>query len=670
MTKEELRNYLPAFMDAHLKKAKRGGEYVCPNPDCQSGGSDDYNSDSGFHYHVADGVFRCTCFSCGKIKDGDIFDLAKWVFPSGFEKLPFTFQVNAVEDDTIKRGLEPSDPAEWSNGQDSNRVPLLHEFKDKLEKWHNALMESDDNPGAVYLKGRGFDKTDFERFMLGYDTVHDCVTVPYDPKELSYYFTRSVTDSTKYKPKGIREPIFNRRGLEKSVCFVCEGQIDALSIMKVGGNAVAVGGVQGINNFVGYLADIGYSNTLILALDNDEAGQTATGAFESLLDKNNIRYVRVKWSKSSESYKDPNEYLCYNPTEFAKDIEDNIANADPLLKRGGSGIEIFEKFIYDVYNCTNKAVKTGFKVLDERLGGGWERGLNIIGAISGMGKSAAIIHSMLNMAREGIPVTYFSLEMGLMDIQARILSALTFEHCIETGLDWNEYALGYGDIRSRFDKWTDKQKQVFEKMREYYYDNVARNIVLQGNICEPMTAENIVRLAKDSVNTFGKNPVIMTDYLQIIYDERNISEKAQIDRNLQSMKTLSNELNTPVILISNLNRDNYSNDISFSSFGGSGGIEYSSDILIGLQPLGMQNVGAKKKDENGKETKATVTGQELIDECKAQNPRRVEMKLLKARNNEAGNVRMKFDFYPKYSYFDDTGLDAEKLKAKLKNRKD
>ena len=161
----------------------------------------------------------------------------------------------------------------------------------------------------------------------------------------------------------------------------------------------------------------------------------------------------------------------------------------------------------------------------------------------------------------------------------------------------------------------------------------------------------------------------MTDYLQIIYDERNISEKAQIDRNLQSMKTLSNDLNTPVILISNLNRDNYSNDISFSSFGGSGGIEYSSDILIGLQPLGMQNVGAKKKDENGKEAKATVTGQELIDECKAQNPRKVEMKLLKARNNEAGNVRMKFDFYPKYSYFDDTGLDAEKLKAKIKNRK-
>ena len=291
-------------------------------------------------------MFRCSCFACGKIKDGDIFDLAKWVFsPEDFEKLPFTFQMNAVEDDIIKRGLEPSDPAEWSNGQDSNRMPLLHEFKDKLEKCHNALMESDDNPGAVYLKGRGFDETDFERFMLGYDAKHDCVTIPYDPKELSYYFTRSVTDSTKYKPKGIREPIFNRRALEQSVCFVCEGQIDALSIMKVGGNAVAVGGVQGINNFVGYLADIGYSNTLILALDNDDAGQTAMGAFESLLDKNHIRYVRVKWSDAGKSYKDPNEYLCYNPIEFTRDVADNIANTNPLLKRGGSGIELFEKFI-------------------------------------------------------------------------------------------------------------------------------------------------------------------------------------------------------------------------------------------------------------------------------------------------------------------------------------
>ncbi len=63
------------------------------------------------------------------------------------------------------------------------------------------------------------------------------------------------------------------------------------------------------------------------------------------------------------------------------------------------------------------------------------------------------------------------------------------------------------------------------------------------------------------------------------------------------LKRISRDFKTPVIGISSFNRDNYNNAVSMQSFKESGAIEYSSDILIGLQ-----NKGAGEKDPEAEET--------------------------------------------------------------------
>lgn len=71
-----------------------------------------------------------------------------------------------------------------------------------------------------------------------------------------------------------------------------------------------------------------------------------------------------------------------------------------------------------------------------------------------------------------------------------------------------------------------------------------------------------------------------------------------------------------------------------AAFKESGAIEYSSDILIGLQ-------GAGGKDFD-------------IDEAKRKDPKEIELKILKNRNGKTGDV-LRFDYYPMFNNFEEMG---------------
>ena len=87
------------------------------------------------------------------------------------------------------------------------------------------------------------------------------------------------------------------------------------------------------------------------------------------------------------------------------------------------------------------------------------------------------------------------------------------------------------------------------------------------------------------------------------------------------------------------------------AFKESGAIEYSTDVLIGLQ---LRGVGSANFD---------------IDQAKSKNPRDVEAVILKNRNGRTGG-RIGFDFYAMFNYFaesdtapmtfDDVNLSSKK----------
>ena len=123
------------------------------------------------------------------------------------------------------------------------------------------------------------------------------------------------------------------------------------------------------------------------------------------------------------------------------------------------------------------------------------------------------------------------------------------------------------------------------------------------------------------------------DYLQIITPESKYStDKQAIDQTILELKRISRDYKIILVVISSFNRASYGKEITLSAFKESGSVEYSSDLLLGLQ---LTDVSAKNFD---------------LEQAKKQIPRKVELVILKNRNGIT-NEKVKFRYYQPYNLF-------------------
>ena len=100
------------------------------------------------------------------------------------------------------------------------------------------------------------------------------------------------------------------------------------------------------------------------------------------------------------------------------------------------------------------------------------------------------------------------------------------------------------------------------------------------------------------------------------------------------LKRISRYCKLPVIGVSSFNRAGYGTRVQMESFKESGEIEYSSDVLMGLQCKGA---GTSSFD---------------VDKAKQRDPREIELLVLKNRNGRvAGPIDLKY--YPMFNYFEE-----------------
>ena len=145
-----------------------------------------------------------------------------------------------------------------------------------------------------------------------------------------------------------------------------------------------------------------------------------------------------------------------------------------------------------------------------------------------------------------------------------------------------------------------------------------------------------------------KTPVVVIDYVQIMdaYGER-LTDKQNMDKNIVELKRISRDYNTPVIAISSFNRDNYTSAVNMAAFKESGAIEYTSDVVIALQPQGMAKGGKPGSAEEKENIKR-------VDDCKNSTLRQLEAVILKHRNGGTGTVL--FDYYTLFNLYEDKGI--------------
>ena len=426
----------------------------------------------------------------------------------------------------------------------------------------------------------------------------------------------------------------------KDSVFIVEGEIDALSIIDMGYKAVGLGSTSNVTKFTNYVREHEPENTFILALDNDRAGMDAQKTLKAELDALKIKSIEAS---IYGDYKDANETLQKDKEAFTFNLREAVEDAqNPEEAQHKRELQEYKKnyasnhikdFLEGLRESANTPyIPTGYTNLDTVLDGGLFEGLYFIGAISSLGKTTFTLQMADQIAQQGYDVIIFSLEMARNELMAKSISRLTLLHADKRHIDYMNAKTTRGiTTYTRYLKYNDTEKLLINEAIKSYSDYADRIIIHEGQ--GDISVKQIRAEVEKHIRITGNKPVVIIDYLQIIapYNDR-ATDKQNTDKAVTELKRISRDNKLSIIAISSLNRENYSNKISMQAFKESGAIEYSSDVLIGLQ---FKGAGESSFD---------------VDQAKQGNPREIELKILKNRNGSTGKT-IEYKYYPMFNYY-------------------
>lgn len=296
-------------------------------------------------------------------------------------------------------------------------------------------------------------------------------------------------------------------------------------------------------------------------------------------------------------------------------LEQTLKDAFSRVHSASVGIDEFEKRLEQTKN--EPVISTGYDHLDKLLDGGFYPGLYTFGADTSLGKSTFWLNVAVNISESGRTVFYFSIEMSKFQMTGRMLSRETYllsqdkrepGHA-QTGRTLTNYY--------KTSQLSEPDRQLVEKAKIKFRQK-AKNLYLFENIGEiyPETIrDTVLTVISRTGNT--QPPVVIIDYVQILrstdkYIDGN--DKLKLDKVLFFFKKLSNEYRLPIVLISSLNRDSYKKykRITMTSFKESGSVEYTSDVLIGMQLEKLALKGSMTQEQASLELSNDVREIDLI----------------------------------------------------------
>jgi len=637
--REQLKEQLKPYVESITRKSKGANMYVCPL--CGSG--------TGSHSTGAFSIKGTSwkCFSCNE--GGDIFDLiGKHEGITDYsEQLKRAGELFGVSIDSY-RATAQEDFREYQNPPKNEQY--THNNIHTTDYTQFFLQANRDIEKTSYHRGLSIET--LNRFKIGYveSWRHPkAPNAPASPRLIiptskESYLARDTREQIPEEQKPYSKSkvgsihLFNAKALQNATkpIFIVEGELDALSIIEVGGEAVALGTTTKVKSLLDVLKTKKPEQPLIIALDNDEAGEKAYKELSEGLRGLSIPFYRLN---PAGEYKDANEALQGNrealrqAVEEAEHIQDEAEQAQREAYLSTSTAHYLQSFIDGIADSVNTPyIPTGFKGLDAVLDGGLYEGLYIVGAISSLGKTTLITQIADQIAQAGYDVLIFSLEMARAEIMAKSISRHTLQQVLSSGGDIRNAKTTRGiTTGKRYENYSKTERELINGAI-VAYSQYAEHIYISEGIGD-IGAEQIRETVKQHTLFTGNTPVVIIDYLQILapYSER-ATDKQNTDKAVMELKRISRDFKTPVIGISSFNRANYKEAVTMEAFKESGAIEYSSDILIGLQ---LKGAGKKDFDAN---------------EAKKKSPREIELVILKNRNGSTGD-RIELQYYPLFNYF-------------------
>ena len=647
---EEMRGRLPEFVQGRTQADRRAGRnmYICPL--CGSGTGKGKGQKNGA-FSIKDGK-QWHCFACDQ--GGGIYDLIGAYyglhdFKDQLDKAAEFFGYDTGGADQGRgAAMKPKAkiaPVQPAKEEAPEIAPAQLEAIQKHIETCAARM--DGSPGAQYMKERGFTDATIKAFSIGYDAACNGVVIPYPGK--SYYITRIIgaDGNGKYqKPKGLTEPLF-MTGNPETGLFVCEGQLDALSLLQAGADAVAAiggGGARKLENLDGV-------KRAAIIIDRDEAGEKTGERIKEVLHDQGITGITAK---TPDGYKDSNDLLKADAgklSELVAGWKKTLAEApeQPAAQQAPARFQthtasdylsggVFESDI--AYFKEYKDRKTGFTELDKYLT--LYPGLAALGGASSLGKTTFAVNLADRLLKRGETVLYFSLEQLPIEIITKSLARMLIEKDPLTPLTNTDIKNG-----ATCDALEAVKKEYAELSRNYH--------IITGNF--HTTAQDI----KDHVEDFikqhdGIKPIVIIDYLQLIAPPEGFrgGVREYTDENIKALKDMQKKNGLFVIMISNFNRSSNNEPVSYESFKETSMIEYTCDYIWGLQ---LAILDAENTDfyvttgSRGGEKESTIDKRrKMVNDAQQKNPKEVELVSLKNRNGRQF-FKVFFNYSPQYDLY-------------------
>lgn len=241
--------------------------------------------------------------------------------------------------------------------------------------------------------------------------------------------------------------------------------------------------------------------------------------------KRAISSITKDFQRSAMTEKD----RLYMQEEIRKVEELNIRTVNTLKNQL---IEFVDNFLSDE---PKKFIKTGLENIDKQIIGFEPTQLIILGARPGAGKTAIALNMMYNIARNGYPVTFFSLETTDQKILERLISSTSNVPSLKI--------VQKIDITDSEATSVMKSVDKINKLHETGFEIIDKGYVTQQDVRQA------------TMKQYDKPHVVFIDYLQLLN-----SDKPQQDRRLdvekisRDLKLIAKENNCVIIALSQLSR--------------------------------------------------------------------------------------------------------------------
>ena len=350
-----------------------------------------------------------------------------------------------------------------------------------------------------------------------------------------------------------------------------------------------------------------------------------------------------------------------NQETTADNLIETAENNLYLISQSGQSERSFLKFtdalkgavdiISEAYKRDGKiaGVPTGFKDLDNKLGGLHKSDLIIIAGRPSMGKTALGTNIAFNCANkyleekdefdnkkiiDGGKVAFFSLEMSSEQLATRILA---------------EQTKISGDKMRK----AELNKEDFNKIAKTSSQLENLNLIIDDN---PVLTIPTLRARARRLKRLHDINLIIIDYLQLMSSSstnRNDGRVQEISEITRGLKSIAKELNIPIIALSQLSRQVEQREDKrpqLSDLRESGTIEQDSDVVMfiyresyyleRLEPI------RKSEEDDMKYNERVARWQQLTNE----NYNKAEIIIAKQRHGPIGSIKMHFDAnYTKFS---------------------